>query len=76
MASNISKTKSTAPVDNTAVEAEKQASESVYTAEELADNHKVFGTFREIVVVALRLAGKDTYTLSEAKAIVDNFKNK
>ena len=60
----------------TAVKAENQTPESVYTAKELADNHKLFGTFREIVVVALRLAGKETFTLSEAKEIIEKFKNK
>lgn len=50
--------------------------ESVYTAAELANNYKAFGTYREIVVVALRLAGKKTATFTEAKKIVDNFKNK
>ena len=60
----------------TAVKAENQTPESVYTADELADNHKVFGTFREIVVVALRLTGKKTFTLSEAKEIIEKFKNK
>lgn len=50
--------------------------ESVYTAEELADAHKAFGTFREIVVVALRKAGKKTATFTEAKAIIEKFKNK
>ena len=59
----------------TAVKAENQTPESVYTAKELADNHKLFGTFREIVVVALRLAGKETYTVSEAKEIIEKFKN-
>lgn len=49
---------------------------SVYTAEELADNYKAFGTYREIVVVALRQAGKKTATFAEAKAIVEKFKNK
>lgn len=49
---------------------------SVYTAEELAENHKVFKTSREIVVVALRLAGKKTATFQEAKTIIDKFKNK
>lgn len=49
---------------------------SVYTAEELANNHKAFGTYREIVVVALRLAGKKTATFAEAKQIIDKFKNK
>lgn len=52
------------------------AEESVYTAEELADAHKAFGTFREIVVVALRKAGKKTATFSEAKVIIERFKNK
>lgn len=56
--------------------AENQTLESVYTVEELADNHKLFGTFREIVVVALRLAGKKTATLTEAKEIIEKFKNK
>lgn len=50
--------------------------ESVYTAEELANNHKIFNTYREIVEVALRLAGKDKATVAEAKTIVEKFKNK
>lgn len=50
--------------------------ECVYPASELADNYKVFGASREIVVVALRLAGKETATVSEAKRIIEKFKNK
>lgn len=50
--------------------------ESIYTAAELADNHKAFQTSKEIVVVALRLAGKKTATFKEAKIIIDKFKNK
>lgn len=53
-----------------------KAAESVYTAAELAANYKAFNTRREIVVVALRKAGKDSATFAEAKAIVDKFKNK
>ena len=49
---------------------------SIYTAAELADNHKVFQVPREIVVVALRLAGKETATFREAKYTIDKFKNK
>ena len=49
---------------------------SIYTAEELANNHKAFQTSREIVVVALRLAGKETATFREAKYTIDKFKNK
>lgn len=54
----------------------KRTTESVYTAKELADNCNIFGTYREIVVVALRQAGKDTATVSEARAIIEKFKNK
>lgn len=50
--------------------------ESVYSAAELANNHKVFKTSREIVSVALRLAGKESATLTEATNIIENFKNK
>lgn len=52
------------------------APESVYSAVELAENHKVFKTSREIVEIALRMAGKKTATLAEAKAIIEKFKNK
>lgn len=50
--------------------------ESVYSAEELAANHKLFNTSREIVEVALRMAGKKATSLTEAKAIIEKFKNK
>lgn len=63
--------------NNTKVAAAKPATtESVYTASELAANHKLFGVNRDIVVFALRKAGKTSATFSEAKAIVDKFKNK
>ena len=55
---------------------EARVNESVYTAEELAENHKVFKTSREIVEIALRLAGKKSATFTEAKAIIEKFKNK
>ena len=50
--------------------------ESVYSAAELAENHNVFNTSREVVEVALRLAGKKTATVTEAKTIIEKFKNK
>ena len=50
--------------------------ESVYSASELADNHKAFGVNRDIVVIALRDAGKNFASITEAKAIIDKFKNK
>lgn len=70
MANKATKTNSTEAVENTPVQ------ESTYTIAELADNHKVFGTFREIVVVALRGAGEKAYTFAEAKKIIEKFKNK
>lgn len=53
-----------------------KTNESVYTAEELAKNHKVFKTSYEIVTVALLRAGKKDATFSEAKKIIENFKNR
>lgn len=79
MANNAEKIRAAEDAEKTpssAEKAEKRTPESVYTAEELADNHKLFGTYREIVVIALRCAGKETATLSEAKSIIEKFKNK
>lgn len=50
--------------------------ESVYSASELAANCKLFGVNRDIVVIALRKAGKNAATVAEAKAIIDKFKTK
>ena len=50
--------------------------ESVYTARELADNYRAFGASKEIVIVALRLAGKETATFSEAQKIIEKFRTK
>lgn len=76
---NTTKTKSTEPAEEAVLKpaAKVENQESVYTAGELAANHKALGTpYREIVEVALRLAGKDKATLSEAKRIVERFKTK
>ena len=59
-----------------AKEAPTSVNESVYSATELIENHKVFNTSREIVEVALRMAGKHTATFTEAKTIIEKFKNK
>lgn len=73
MAQNKEKAK---VAENTTTPVKPLAVESVYTAKEMADNYKVFNTSREIVVVALRQAKKETATVSEAKAIIEKFKNK
>lgn len=54
----------------------KAVEESVYTAEELIANYKVFKTSKPIVKVALKLAKKETATFSEAKHIIEKFRNK
>ena len=73
---NTTKAKESA-VNETKAETKATApAESVYSAEELANNHKAFNTYREIVVVALRLAGKEKATFAEAKSIIEKFKNK
>ena len=53
-----------------------RANESVYPVEELAANHKLFGTSYEIVHTALKLSGKKVATVSEAKTIIEKFKTK
>lgn len=50
--------------------------ESVYTVEEFAENAKALEATKGEVRVALRLAGKTTATMAEAKRIVDAFKKK
>lgn len=50
--------------------------ESVYTVEELIANFRAFKTSKEIVSVAMRLAGKKSATFAEANKIIDKFKNK
>lgn len=65
-----------ASTSKTKAPAEPSVNESVYTAAELIANHKFFNTSREIVEVALRVAGKNAATVAEAKAIIDKFRNK
>lgn len=50
--------------------------ESSYTAAELARAHKTLGASYEIVAVALKQAGKERATFTEAKEIVDRFKTR
>lgn len=55
---------------------EPVAQESTYSVDELARAHKSLGTSYEIVKVALRQAGKDRATITEAKEIVERFKTR
>lgn len=64
------------PVEEIPVETKPAQTESVYSAEDLIANFKAFKTSKEIVTVALRLAGKKSATFAEAKSIIDKFKTK
>ena len=65
-----------APAEAPVNEKVETVNESVYTAEELAANHKTFKTSYEIVVVALHKAGKKAASFKEAQKIIENFKNR
>lgn len=52
------------------------ATESVYEADYLAQNHKALGASYAVVATALKLAGKENASLVEAQKIVDRFKKK
>lgn len=60
----------------TAAKPTSEAKESTYSVAELANAHKIFDASYEIVAVALKIAGKERATEAEAKAIVEEFKNK
>ncbi len=48
----------------------------VYSTAQLVEGYKTFGTTRAIVECALKLAGKDSFTMDEARKIINTFKNK
>lgn len=72
---NSTKSKAAEPVKEAPV-VQSKVNESIYTAEELAANHKLFKTSYEIVVVALRKAGKKAASFTEAQKIIENFKKR
>ncbi len=53
-----------------------ETAKPVYTTVQLVDGFKSFGTTRAIVECALKLSGKDSFTIDEAKIVINNFKNK
>lgn len=54
----------------------KKEFEATYTLAELVDAAADFGTTRIVVRAALTKAGKDAYTLKEAKNLIDKLKNR
>ena len=83
MAKEVQKTVKTTGKDEGRIEAieeqavkkeQKALQESIYTCNELSANaKKVFGTRPECVEAALKAAGKEDYTVDEAKQVVKNF---
>lgn len=71
----MAKTKTEESVKEPVVEVPAKA-ESVYTAKELIENHSAFKVSREIVVVALKMAKVEAATYTEAKEIIEKFKNR
>lgn len=54
----------------------KKEYEATYTIAELVDAHAEFKTTRVVVRAALSKAGKEAYTLKEAKQLIERMKNK
>ncbi len=47
-----------------------------YTREQLSEGYKTFGTTRAIVDCALKLTGKESFTIDEARKYVNIFRKK
>lgn len=54
----------------------KREYEATYTVEELVQAAADFGASRILVRAALTKAGKDSYTMKEAKQLIERMKNK
>lgn len=50
--------------------------ESTHSVAQLINEYKAFHCNRDLVVVALKLSGKEEMTFSEAERIIEDFKNK
>lgn len=54
----------------------QKAFEATYTVDELLTASGAFGASRVIVLAALTKGGKESYTMEEAKQLVERMKNK
>lgn len=72
----IKETSTETSSSTTSASAAKVEKESVYTVDDLIANFKAFKTSKEIVAIAMRKSGKKNATFSEAKSIIEKFKNK
>lgn len=54
----------------------QKAYEATYTIAELVEASSRFGTNRVVVRAALSKAGKEAYTMKEAKQLIEKMKNK
>ncbi len=50
--------------------------EPIYSMQQLIDGYREFGTSKAVVSCALKLAGKDNLTTTEARKIIDTFRQK
>ena len=72
----IKETSTETSSSTTSASAAKVEKESVYTVDDLIANFKAFKTSKQIVAIAMRKSGKKNATFSEAKSIIEKFKNK
>ncbi len=54
----------------------RKKTEPRYTIPQLKAGYRAFGTSVAIVECALKLTGRDDFTISEAEKIISEFKNK
>lgn len=50
--------------------------DEVYTIDELAEGHKVFGVHRDVAYTALKKANVETATEAEARKIIEEYAKK
>ncbi len=66
-------------MEQTVKEAKKpvrKKTEPRYTIPQLKTGYKTFGTSVAVVECALKLSGRDDFTISEAEKVINEFKNK
>ncbi len=71
-----SETKTVNTGDKPISKAALKVQQPLYTAAQIVESYKNFGTSRAIVECALKLSGREKFTIDEAQKIINNFKNK
>ncbi len=73
---NVTATDGKSNVKTDAKSNAKTDAKPLYTVEQLAEGYKAFGTSRAIVECALKLSGKSSFTMDEARKVINAFKNR